>query len=316
MRVLIAEDDKTSRMTLSACLRSWGYAVVPVENGQAALAALAAPDGPHLAVLDWEMPGMDGIEVCTRLRAARDVPFRYLIVLTGRDREEDIVTALEAGADDYIAKPWTPGELRARLGVGQRVTLLHEQLEDKNRQLALAAQTDYLTQIWNRSAVMKRLEEELARSTRERTALAVLMLDVDHFKQVNDTYGHGAGDRVLQEVSHRLRDACRPYDVVGRYGGEEFLAIIAHASYEDTAALSERFREAVAETPVQTAEAPVAVTVSVGGVWSGPGHSSAMQTLTKEADDMLYRAKQLGRNRVELRALNEPGTSPERADQT
>jgi len=155
MNVLIAEDDRVSRMTLSACLRGWGYEVISVDNGQEAFDLLAQPDGPRLALLDWEMPGLDGIEVCARVRAVSGLPFRYLIVLTGRDREEDIVAALDRGADDHITKPWKPGELRARLGVGQRMVQLQEQVEANNRTLSLAAQTDYLTGIWNRSAVTR-----------------------------------------------------------------------------------------------------------------------------------------------------------------
>jgi len=303
MNVLIAEDDRVSRMTLTARLRGWGFEVISVDNGQEALDVLAKPDGPRLALLDWEMPGLDGIEVCARLRAVSGLPFRYLIVLTGREREEDIVAALDRGADDYITKPWKPGELRARLGVGQRMVQLQEQIEENNRNLSLAAQTDYLTGIWNRSAVMRRLEEELALAARQGAPLSVLMLDVDHFKRVNDTYGHVAGDQVLIEVTRRLRKACRPYDVVGRYGGEEFLAVISQVSYDKLEALAQRFREFVAATPIQTDGPAVAVTVSLGGVWLMPGPPGDADTLIKAADAMLYRAKENGRNRVELRAF-------------
>jgi diguanylate cyclase (GGDEF)-like protein len=283
MKVLIAEDDKVSRMTLSACLRGWGYEVAPAENGREAFDLLADPDGPRLALLDWEMPEMDGIDVCAKLRTVSDLPFRYLILLTGRGREEDIIAALEKGADDYITKPWMPGELRARLGVGQRMVLLHEQIEAHGRELALAAQTDYLTQIENRSAVLKRLEEESARAKRERMPLSVLMVDVDHFKRVNDTHGHTAGDRVLVEIARRLHEACRPYDVVGRYGGEEFLAVIPHAPYEEICVIAERFRERVAATPVQTDRCAVAVTVSIGGVWLPPEVPGGLPALLDQA---------------------------------
>ncbi|HPO16363.1 MAG TPA: diguanylate cyclase [Candidatus Hydrogenedentes bacterium] len=300
MSVLVAEDDKVSRMTLSACLQGWGYQVIAVENGRQALEALTQEAGPRLALLDWEMPEMDGTEVCMRIRSLSGLPFRYLIVLTGRQSEDDIVMALAKGGDDYITKPWTPGELRARLGVGQRMVQLHEQLEEHARQLALAAQTDYLTQIWNRSSVLKRLEEELARARRENIPLTVLMLDVDHFKRVNDTHGHSAGDDVLKEVSNRLRHGCRPYDVVGRYGGEEFLAVVPEAPYETAESLAQRFREQVAATPMIADGASISVTVSIGGAWLAAGGQTDAEILVKTADTMLYRAKESGRNRVEM----------------
>ena len=298
MHLLIAEDDNVTRLTLSACLRSWGYKVTAVGNGQEAYEILAEPNGPRLALLDWEMPGLDGTEICEKLCAIRDLPFRYLILLTGHDSEESIITALEKGADDYITKPWKPGELRARLGVGQRTVQVHEQLEEQTRQLALAAQTDYLTRIWNRSAVIGRLEEELSRAGREKAALSVFMMDVDHFKKVNDTYGHAAGDHVLIEVAHRLREACRPYDVVGRYGGEEFLAVIWNASSEATQMLAERFRETIASKPIRADSETIPITISLGAAWKPPQMRVDMRILINEADKMLYQAKETGRNRV------------------
>jgi diguanylate cyclase (GGDEF)-like protein len=301
MNVLIAEDDRVSRMTLSACLRGWGFEVIAVDNGQQAFDVLAQPDGPRLALLDWEMPGLDGIEVCARLRAVSGLPFRYLIVLTGREREEDIVAALDRGADDFITKPWKPGELRARLGVGQRMVQLQEQIEENHRTLSRAAQTDYLTGIWNRSAVMRRLEEEVGRSDREHAPLSVLMFDVDHFKNINDTHGHVAGDVVLIEVARRLREACRVYDVVGRYGGEEFLAVVPLAPYAEVEKVAERFRAAIADGPVRTEQAVISVTMSVGAVWREPGGRAGVDALVQMADKMLYQAKENGRNRVELR---------------
>ncbi len=299
MKILVAEDDKVSRMTLAACLRGWGYEVISVADGLAAFEWLEKTHGPRLAVLDWEMPGLDGIEVCAKLRAITDLPFRYLIVLTGRDREEDIVAALEKGADDYITKPWTPGELRARLGVGQRMVRLYEQLEETSLRLALAAQTDGLTEIWNRSAIMSRLNEESARAARGGTPLSLFMLDVDHFKRVNDTYGHQVGDQVLKEVARLLRDTCRRYDNMGRYGGEEFLIVVPDVSYGETETFAQRFRQLIAVTPIYADGTRVPVTVSIGAVWLAPEQSGDMGSLIKAADCMLYRAKEFGRNRVE-----------------
>ena len=305
MNLLIAEDDSVTRLTLSACLRSWGYEVTALGDGLQAFEILAKPNGPRLALLDWEMPGLDGTEVCEKLRAIRNLPFRYLILLTGHDSEESIVTALAKGADDYITKPWKPGELRARLGVGQRTIQIHEQLEEQTRQLALAAQTDYLTRIWNRSAVIGRLEAELSRAERENASLSVFMMDADHFKLVNDTYGHTAGDQVLIEIAHRLREACRPYDIVGRYGGEEFLAVIWNASFEATQMLAERFREIVAAKTIRAENIMIPVTISLGATWKPPALRMDIRTIVNEADKMLYQAKESGRNRVILCSLSD-----------
>lgn len=305
MRVLIAEDETASRRMLSVCLTGWGYEVIAVDNGAAALECLQRPDGPRLALLDWEMPEMDGVDVCAKLRAMDGLPFRYLIVLTGHNREEDVIAALDIGADDHMTKPWTPGELRARLGVGERMIRLYEQLEEQTRNLAIAAQTDYLTQLCNRSVVMERLGEELTRTVRTGMPLSVLMLDIDHFKQVNDSYGHTAGDQVLIEVAKRLKEGCRPYDVVGRYGGEEFLVMISPKSYEDTLIAAQRFWALVGAAPIKARGAEIDVTVSVGGVWLAPGFQSTVDALVNAADLMLYRAKELGRNRVEICAFKE-----------
>lgn len=314
MKILIAEDDAVSRKMLTVCVQGWGYEVVVVENGSAALEALSHTDGPPVALLDWEMPELNGIEVCAKVRAISGLPFRYLIVLTGHNREEDIVAALEHGADDHMTKPWTPGELRARLGVGERMVNLYEQIEEHSRKLAVVAQTDHLTQIWNRSVVLKRLSEELARTERTGMPLSVLMVDIDHFKRVNDTHGHAAGDQVLIEVTRRLREGCRMYDVIGRYGGEEFLIMISPKSYEDTGIAAQRFRSLVASTPVVVNGLPLDVAVSIGGVWLAPGNVCDVDALVNAADDMLYRAKENGRNRVEVCPFEEIANNTPRKD--
>jgi two-component system cell cycle response regulator len=299
MKILVAEDDLVSRKMLSASLATWGYEVVPADNGLLALDLLTQPDGPRMALLDWVMPGLEGIEVCSRVRARPDVPFRYLVVLTGRDHPEDVVKALEQGADDYVTKPWTSAELRARIGVGHRIIQLHEHLEENARRLIKVAQTDDLTQIWNRPAVMRRLGEELERSNRLKLPFALLMLDIDHFKQVNDTHGHLAGDAVLKEVAARIQRACRKYDVVGRYGGEEFLALLHNTSHENVWDLADRFRGAVAAQPIPAGEAALTVTASIGATWYNPEEPMSVDALVGLADKLLYQAKASGRNRVE-----------------
>jgi two-component system, cell cycle response regulator len=300
MKILVAEDDLVSRKMLMSSLASWGYEVVPADNGLLAFDLLAQPDGPRMALLDWVMPGMEGIEVCSRLRARQDLPFRYLIVLTGRDTPEDVVKALEQGADDYVTKPWTSAELRARIGVGHRMIQLHERLEENARRLIRVAQTDDLMQIWNRPAIMRRLEEELARSNRLMLPLALFMMDVDHFKQINDRYGHLSGDTVLKEIAARIQNVCRRYDVVGRYGGEEFLAVLHNTSSADVLELAQRFRKTIAERPILVGETTLTVTASIGATWYDPQKQMNVDTLVGIADKLLYQAKEKGRNRVEF----------------
>jgi diguanylate cyclase (GGDEF)-like protein/PAS domain S-box-containing protein len=175
-----------------------------------------------------------------------------------------------------------------------------EQLEDSNRILTVTARTDYLTQILNRAAILQRLDDELARAVRQSTPLSVFMVDVDHFKTINDTFGHAAGDQVLIEIAQRLSAACRVYDAVGRYGGEEFLLVVPVASYESTEVIAERFRKCVEANPITVGNVKVSVTVSVGGVWNAPGNSGDVDSIVNMADMMLYQAKEDGRNRVEL----------------
>jgi two-component system cell cycle response regulator len=270
MRVLVAEDDLTSRLVLQKTMAKWGYEVSSVCDGNAAWEELQKPDAPALLVLDWEMPGMDGIDVCRKLRAAESGHPRYIILL------------------------------RARVDVGRRFVELYDQLLTSQRALEYQARTDSLTQILNRGAIMARLREEVARTKREGATLALGVLDVDHFKHVNDTYGHAAGDQVLREVVRRLTVAFRPYDGLGRIGGEEFLVLIPGAAPEDARAVLERARQVVCATSVDHADRRIDVTISLGGTTTR-GDEPEDQVLIR-ADEALYRAKELGRNRVEMTA--------------
>jgi two-component system chemotaxis response regulator CheY len=210
------------------------------------------------------------------------------------------VAGLEAGADDFIRKPWAQAELRARLGVGNRMLLLHQQLEEHSRELLRASQIDPLTQILNRGTVIGRFEAELRRAKREQHPLTVLMIDVDHFKAINDTHGHAMGDEVLMAVAYHLESACRVYDIVGRYGGEEFLAVIPSACREEAEHVAERLREAVARARVTLHGQTVSVTASIGGAWLSAARDCDGDDLLKRADEKLYEAKENGRNRLEM----------------
>ena len=298
MRVLVAEDDLTSRLVLQSNMAKWGYEVLSVPDGDRAWEELQKPDAPALLVLDWEMPGMDGIDLCRKVRAGESAHPSYIILLTSRSDTEDLVAGLEAGANDYVDKPFVAAELRARVDVGRRFVELHEQLQASERALEHLARTDLLTQIMNRGAIMGRLHEELARSKREGSRLAVGELDIDFFKRVNDTHGHGAGDEVLREVVRRLAVALRPYDGLGRIGGEEFLVLIPGATSDNARAVLERLRKAVCAGAIDYVDGQIDVTISVGGTTT-EGDEPEDRVLMR-ADDALYRAKELGRNRVEM----------------
>jgi diguanylate cyclase (GGDEF)-like protein len=300
MKVLIAEDNADFRFALQHVLRGWGYEVVPVSDGLTAWQRLQEPGAPKLALLDWLMPGLDGPDVCREVRSRPASPYVYLILLTGRGDQADIILGLEAGADEYLVKPVDLVELRARLRTGQRIVDLQEQLLAAQEALRHEASHDPLTGLWNRAVTLDRLERELARCRREAKAVGVLMVDVDHFKRINDGYGHPAGDAVLREVSRRLAAAVRPYDTVGRYGGEEFLLVLSECDAAQTADLGERLRQTVAAPPVDLPDGPVEVTISVGGAATGePGRADGAG-LVRAADAALYRAKGGGRNRVEM----------------
>lgn len=298
MKVLIAEDDLTSRLVLQNSMARWGYDVLSVPDGNRAWEELQKPGAPALLVLDWEMPGMDGIDLCRKVRAGESGHPCYIILLTSRSDTEDLVAGLEAGANDYVGKPFVAAELRARVDVGRRFVELHQQLQVSELALEHLARTDVLTQIMNRGAIMGRLHEEVARSKREGSTLAVAELDIDYFKRVNDAHGHAAGDEVLREVVRRVAVALRPYDGLGRIGGEEFLLLIPGAAADDARVVLERLRQAVCATAIDHDGRQVDVTVSLGGTTTC-GDEPEDRVLMR-ADDALYRAKELGRNRVEI----------------
>jgi two-component system, cell cycle response regulator len=297
MVVLIADDDPVSRRALEATLAGWGYEIEMVTDGQQALdALLREKNAPRLAVLDWMMPGLDGPEVCRTVRARSEGPYSWLLLLTSRKKGSDLIAGLEAGADDYIRKPFDPGELKARLRVGERILALQAQLLEAQKALHVLATRDELTGLYNRRAVVERLDQELSRAAGEGGKLCVLLVDIDHFKHLNDERGHQAGDEVLREIGVRLARILRPEAALGRYGGDELIAIVPGCDPATALALAERMREAAA-TPIPTKEGPLNMTVSIGLASYVPGQAASV--LIANADVALYRAKAAGRNRVE-----------------
>jgi len=303
MRLLIAEDDLTSRAVLTAILRKWGYEPIAVKDGGSAWDIMQKPDAPSLALLDWEMPGMNGLEVCRSIRDNNQPSPPYLIILTARNEKADIVAGLDAGANDYISKPYDNSELRARINVGRRMVDLQKELLDARNALAYEAMHDPLTGALNRRAILESLSKELKRAARRQSPLSIGLCDIDHFKQVNDTYGHQVGDAVLCGFVEAIRKSLRGYDLVGRYGGEEFLVVAPDAAGSATDDIYERLRFQIEQLKVATRFGDVNVTVSIGV--AGTENGNTVDTLIAKADAALYRAKRAGRNRVVYAAADE-----------
>ncbi len=300
MRILIADDSIVSRHLLDATLRKWGYEVVVACDGVEAWNALQAAEGPMVAILDWVMPGLTGPEVCRRVREREKEKdtYTYLLLLTSKSLKEDLIEGMESGADDYITKPFDQHELKVRLRAGTRILDLQRELVAAQEALREQATKDFLTRIWNRSSILDILQRELSRGVRESRPVGVVLADLDHFKSVNDTYGHFAGDAVLQEFTRRMQGSIRPYDAIGRYGGEEFLVILPGSDDLNTTSQAERMRSALDLLPMEINDEERVVTCSFGATSWQPGMEPDSEALIRIADDALYEAKRQGRNRV------------------
>jgi two-component system, cell cycle response regulator len=298
MRVLIAEGDGVSRKILEASVRRWGHDAIPVDDGFKAWEALCGEDPPRAAVIDSMTPGMDGVEICRRLRARENQPFTFVLVLTADDHPDDIVAALNAGADDYLTKPYHPKELQSRLGAGIRLVNLTMQLEEANQKLYEAAHTDLLTRLPNRIAILERFKEEISSSRGSGTAFVLALGAIDRFKTFNDKFGYQTGDCVLKSVARRLASMKRRYDCVGRYDGAAFLLVLSDVGKDHVYSVADRFRQCVADQPVDDDGQLLDVTMSLGALWVPPSIDTDVDLLLSEADQLLYRAKTEGRNRT------------------
>ncbi len=299
MRVLIADDSLVSRHLLEATLKGWGYDVCVACDGAEAWHILEQDDAPALAILDWMMPGLTGPEVCRQVRQKAKEPYTYILLLTSKSLKEDVVAGMDSGADDYLTKPFDQHELKVRLRAGTRIVDLQAQLLDTREALRQQATHDYLTQLWNRSSVLEILSREMIRSGREHVPVGVVLADLDHFKSINDTYGHLAGDFALKESAQRMQHAMRSYDAIGRYGGEEFLIVLPGCGEADTEHHAERMRAEISRSELEFGGVGIKLSASFGctSFCGDPGTIPA-ERLIAVADAALYRAKREGRNRV------------------
>lgn len=294
--VLVAEDDTATRKIIGAWLERLGYRTILAEDGREAWEVLDREIPPKLVLLDWTMPGIDGIELCRRLRCKEHAYYPYILMMAGRRDSYDVALALESGADDYLAKPFEEADLKARLRVAKRILGLQDSLIEAREGFRIQAMKDPLTDLWSRTAFLEFLEREMNRAARSKAKTGLLFVDIDHFKKINDTYGHLAGDTVLKDVAHCLKRCVRSYDFVGRYGGEEFCIALSECSGRHLAQRAEAIRQTVAAATTKIAGAEIAVTISIGAteVWSGATTPLAISLAI--ADNALYRAKSAGRN--------------------
>ncbi|GAB4098256.1 GGDEF domain-containing response regulator [Sinomonas halotolerans] len=300
MRVLVVDDDPGSRLVAQAAVERPGHECLVADDGDSAWEMFQRYE-PHVVVTDLVMPGMDGLELCRAIRAHGQEAYTYLMVLTSFNAREDVLAGLEAGADDYVAKPLDPFVLHSRLLVAQRVTSLHAQLARYRAVLSEQARTDPLTGLPNRLKLTEDLDTLHERAERYGQDYALAMCDVDRFKEYNDTYGHQAGDRVLQEVAAALAGGSRRGDGVYRFGGEEFLLVLPNQSWAGAKAATERARASIEALAIAHSGSPAGVvTVSAGASAYTQGHRPDLDTMLAEADRALYAAKAAGRNTVAL----------------
>ena len=294
MKILLVEDSVIERHKVGSYLKEWGLDYAAVGSGTEAVKLLEAPDAPNMVLLDWLLPGLDGIDVCRRIRKVGvNGSYIYTVMLTAKNRKQDLLLAMEAGADDYLAKPVDPSELRARILAGKRILELQQSLR-------FAATHDFLTGLLNRSEILAALERELARSGREGKPTTVIMADIDHFKRIKDSLGHTAGDEVLKEVARRLKWDLRPYDVVGRYGGEEFILILPGCDLSTGTRRADEIRRMVGKDPISTPAGLASPRISMGVTVTSFHRDHTIADCLQEADTSLYAAKKNGRDRVEV----------------
>ncbi len=304
MQVLIADDERIPRTLLTRMVQGWGYDAIEADSGETAWEILNQPDPPRIAIIDWVMPVMNGVEICNGLQNRADAPLIYTILLTSKTDEASLVFALEQGAHDFLTKPASPAELRARLLVGKRFIRADDRLNESLVRMEQMATTDALTGIANRRHFFQLAERELSRAQRKNSPIALMMIDVDHFKEINDNHGHAAGDAALRHLVATCQLGLRRSDIIARFGGDEFVILLPDCDTEMAKQTAERLKEAVCATPVQEQEKQFEIHVTIGITTTTKNNlpRDTITTLLRLADEALYEAKAAGRNRIALRS--------------
>ncbi len=301
-RVLLTDDEPVQRMLIGRMLSRAGYEVVMAEDGQQAVQMMQQGNF-QLLLTDWEMPNLDGIGLCRALRSMNLPYYTYTILLTSRDAVEHVVMGLQAGADDYLTKPIMEPELLARLNTGKRLVEMERSLRQANEENRRLSIIDALTGVYNRRYLMEQLAKELERSARYHHPLSLILCDVDHFKRINDNYGHQCGDETLVQFSQVLRGCLRETDWVARYGGEEFVMVLPETTLNAAAQVAERCRAILAKEPLKMSNQILPITASFGvsGWQEGVPAGSEASKLIALADGGVYASKEGGRNRVTVK---------------
>ncbi|MCJ7435662.1 MAG: diguanylate cyclase [Anaerolineales bacterium] len=297
MKILIVEDDPGSRRLVKLRLLAAGHKVVETENGQTAW-DLFQQEPFQMVITDWMMPKLDGPGLIHNIRSSAQTSYTYIIMLTAVDDKPNVVMGLEAGADEYLTKPFDSKELIARVASGERVLKLEKELTQAHRQMEILAMQDVLTGIFNRRAIEEHARVEFEHARRNESPFSVIFLDIDHFKAINDQHGHSVGDHTLHQLAEILSKNLRQYDRIGRWGGEEFVVILPDTKISEAIAIAERMRVAIAETKFSLENGKYyEVQISLGVACATRSYPS-LAKLIDVADQAMYQAKQAGRNRV------------------
>jgi len=307
MKILVVEDDLVSRRLLQKTLEEWGYEVITATNGQEAL-DIFNRDDIKLIIADWLMPVMDGLTLCRKIRSTGFSGYVYFILLTGKDKKEDLIEGLDAGADDYVAKPFDREELKVRVRAGERILRLEKELNDKNEKLKKfntmleeIARIDALTDIGNRRSFYEAIKKAHHSANRYAENYALVMCDIDNFKSYNDTYGHLEGDRILKVIAKSIKNSLRLSDEVFRYGGEEFIVLL-QCKLDDACVLAERIRKSIESQRIEhQGHDKGIVTISCGvEAFKEEDRDNQWNDILNRADKALYIAKSSGRNTVSI----------------